>query len=199
MKTFIFAILVVLSVNAQAAVINVSTDKAVYNPGDTIFADISFDVSALQGGSSAQPLIGAFETMLSFDSSVISFNAGSILFGAQLGAPVLTLVDSASTPGAVLVNQAADFFADLFTLQSGLTSFSLFSMQFTAIDVVSVASLGLSGTLTDTGIPAATYTGVTTQNASFAIQAAAVPAPSSALLTMLACFGVALLRVKSLR
>ena len=195
MKKFIIGLFALVGFSAQAAIINISTDQASYNVGDTITANVWIDIVELQGSNLAQPIIGGFVMSLMADATSLSYNDDSIMFGDKLGAGAL----SALLPVGfgVYSIQSAAFTPSVFTLQAGLTSFELFSLEFTALSSVSDALFGLTASVTEFG----SFVGapVSTASTAFSVEATSVPAPSTGVLALLACFGMAVSRVKARR
>ena len=195
MKKFIIGLFALVGFSAQAAIINISTDQASYNVGDTITANVWIDIVELQGSNLAQPIIGGFVMSLMADATSLSYNDDSIMFGDKLGAGAL----SALLPVGfgVYSIQSAAFTPSVFTLQAGLTSFELFSLEFTALSSVSDALFGLTASVSEFG--SFVGTPVSTASTEFSVEATSVPAPSTGVLALLACFGMMVSRVKARR
>ena len=129
MKKFIIGLFALVGFSAQAAVINISTDQTSYNVGDTITANVWIDIVELQGSNLAQPIISGFVMSLMADATSLSYNDGSIMFGDKLGAGALSALFPVGF-GTYSI-QSAGFTSTLFSLQAGLTSFELFSLELT--------------------------------------------------------------------
>ncbi|WP_218396690.1 hypothetical protein [Alteromonas lipotrueae] len=202
MKKLALILIMAFTANVNAAIINVSTDQATYNVGDTILATVMLNVDELPDSAIGfgETLVSGYDLNFTFDDSLLSFISGSESYGTGLGVvafsfPVLAFA------GVANVSQAADIFADLATLQPDFGEFMLFSLQFTAtnvgsgiLDVVSNSPIAMLTDFFGDEIPS-----VTTQSASFSVEATSVPAPSTGVLALLACFGMAVSRVKSRR
>jgi hypothetical protein len=195
MKKFIIGLFALVGFSAQAAVINISTDQTSYNVGDTVTANVWIDIVELQGSNLAQPIISGFVMSLMADATSLEYNVGSIMFGDKLGAGALSGLFPVGF-GTYSI-QSAGFTSTLFSLQAGLTSFELFSLEFTALSSVSDALFGLTASVTEFG----SFVGapVSTASTAFSVEATSVPAPSTGVLALLACFGMAVSRVKARR
>ncbi|MBQ4830548.1 hypothetical protein J8L84_14825 [Alteromonas sp. MMG017] len=195
MRKFIIGLFALIGFSAQAAVINISTDQASYNVGDTITANVWIDIVELQGSNLAQPIIGGFVMSLMADTASLSYNADSIMFGDKLGTTALGAIFPAGL--GMYSIQSAAFTPDVFFFQAGLTSFELFSLEFTALNSVSDAFFGLTASVSEFG--SLVGTPVSTASTEFSVEATSVPAPSTGVLALLACFGMMVSRVKARR
>ncbi|MCQ8849119.1 hypothetical protein NQT74_11050 [Alteromonas stellipolaris] len=197
MKKFIIGLFALVGFSAQAAVINISTDQTSYNVGDTVTANVWIDIVELQGSNLAQPIISGFVMSLMADATSLEYNVGSIMFGDKLGAGALSALFPVLGDTYSIQSAGVPFSTTLFTLQSGLESFDLFSLEFTALSSVSDALFGLTASVTEFG----SFVGapVSTASTAFSVEATSVPAPSTGVLALLACFGMVVSRVKARR
>ena len=195
MRKFIIGLFALVGFSAQAAIINISTDQASYNVGDIITANVWIDIAELQGGSPVQPIISGFVMELMADATNLSYNDDSIMFGDKLGATALGAIFPAGL--GMYSIQSAAFTPDVFFLQAGLTSFELFSLEFTALNSVSNALFGLTASVSE--FSSLVGTPVSTASTAFSVEATSVPAPSTGVLALLACFGMMVSRVKARR
>jgi MYXO-CTERM domain-containing protein len=195
MKKLFLLLVAMATFNANAALISVTTDKAIYNVGDTVTATVS--ISDLFDANSVQTLFSGYITSLAFDTSfleLVSSSATSLnpygtnaisfpgfppqpadLFAAMLNSPV----------GNTLAVQSVANTTDIAS-QFGRNTIGLFTVSFIANAIGdSVLTMGPSF-VSSLPLP------VATQNASFSV--AQVPAPSTGLLAALALAGLALSR-----
>jgi hypothetical protein len=75
MKKFFLLLMAVATFNGNAAIISLTTDKEIYNVGDTVTVTIS--ISGLFNNN-VQTLISGYDTAFSFDNSVLQFIDNSI-------------------------------------------------------------------------------------------------------------------------
>ena len=202
MKKLFLMLIAAVTLNANAAIIEISTDKGSYDIGETITATIS--LSSLSNVGSLPTLFDVYNTVFSFDTSLLSYVAGSAAsqgpfgvlgqvadsFGLPMPSPVIELflpqiegnlatVGSFAFqgPGIDIGYQFQNVINDLYTVQFianavGRASFSPLS-----------ASVGFGGTLGG-GIPQ----DIEFKGASFDITQ--VPAPGTLALSLLALGGM---------
>lgn len=199
MKKLFLLLVAMATFNANAALISVTTDKAVYNVGDTVTATVS--ISDLFDANSVQTLFNTYTTSLTFDTSFLELVSGSATSLNPYG------TEAVSFPG--FPPQPTDFFlamlnsplGNILSVQStgnttglesqlGQNTIGLFTVNFIANAIGdSVLTMGPSSIFGPTSqLP----TMVPTQNASFSV--AQVSAPSTGLLAALALAGLALSR-----
>lgn len=204
MKKLLLSLMFVFSVNANAALLSIETDKSIYNVGDTILATVNIDTNELYNNSVAT-IIGGYNISVAFDNLLASFIDGSDTYGTFLGQAVYE-----PFPGLVfspLVTISSDNVNIQQNMEPGSTQpvnggmVELFSIELIAntigsgiLDVVSNSSIAMLTDFWGNEIPS-----VTTQSASFSVEATSVPAPSTGVLALLACFGMAVSRVKARR
>ena len=199
MKKLFLMLIAAVTLNANAAIIEISTDKGSYDIGETITATIS-----LSNVGSLPTLFDVYNTVFSFDTSLLSYVAGSAAsqgpfgvlgqiadpFGLPMPSPVIELflpliegnlatVGSSAFqgPGIDIGYQFQNVINDLYTVQFianavGRASFSPLS-----------ASVGFGGTLGG-GLPQ----DIEFKGASFDITQ--VPAPGTFALSLLALGGM---------
>lgn len=193
MKKLFLLLVAMATFNANAALISVTTDKAVYNVGDSVTATVS--ISDLFDANSVQTLFSAYTTMFTFDASLLELITGSTMslspYGPDLGPFPAELIFAPNESGiSVGVMSSSINFNP--ASQLGRNTIGLFTVNFIANAIGdSVLTLGVS-TISDPLNPFAPPTMVSTQNASFSV--AQVPAPSTGLLAALALAGLALSR-----
>lgn len=199
MKKLFLMLVAAVSFNANAALISLTTDKDVYNVGDTVTVTVS--LTNLSNGP-FQTLFSAYVTEFSFDSSLLQFVDGSIQSLMPFGELPSMLPGGPSLSneffygidfGNSLTVQSSDIF-DLSALQFGSNTIGLYSAQFiaTALGDNVTPFTFLQSAFTDALDTQAQSTIVDSQTASFSV--AEVPAPSTLLLSLLALAGVAVAR-----
>lgn len=188
-----------VSFNANAALISLTTDKDVYNVGDTVTVTVSL-TDLLNGPS--QTLFSTYLTAFSFDSSLLQFVDGSIQslmpFGGStspsMGLPMHpTELFFGSVIGNSLTAQSTGMPGSS-VAQFGLNTVGLYTVQFIATtlgDDIAPFTF-LQSEFTEATNLFAQPTSADTRTASFSV--AEVPAPSTLLLSLLALAGVAVAR-----
>ncbi|WOI39093.1 hypothetical protein R1T43_08740 [Alteromonas sp. CI.11.F.A3] len=194
MKKFIIGLFALVGFSAQAAVINISTDQASYSVGDTVTATVNLDVNAFLALSGTLPIIG-LENIFTYDPISLTFTGGSVTFGDSSG---FTFFDGLlpGVPGMLAVSSVGFFplssMLEILEDQQSLAgSLDLYTLNFSAVSAVNDLAFGVSGTvLNSNGVPLQ----ATTSSSQFSITE--VPAPSTGVLALLACFGMMVSRVK---
>ena len=193
MKKLFLLLVAMATFNANAALISVSTDKAVYNVGDTVTATVS--ISDLFDANSVQTLFSGYTAMFTFDASLIELITGSTMslspFGPDLGPfpaePFFTPSEFGNNVG--VMSSSINFNP---ASQLGRNTIGLFTVNFIANAIGdSVLAMGPS-TISE---PFSQPIPVLTQNANFSV--AQVPAPSTGILAALALVGLALSRQRA--
>lgn len=180
MKKLLLVIAAVFSINANAAVITVTTDKSQYELNEIITATVT--VSDLIDGVGAQTLLSGFDLSLTslFDNSEYVVN--SVTFGTNIVdvTDVLAFENVLGLGSFVGVVQLASFITDTFALQAGLNSFELFSVEFEALtlgaDTLVIGPNSSPDLLSDffgDGVAALTV------DADYTVVAATVPEPAT--------------------
>lgn len=180
MKKLLLVIAAVFSINANAAVITVTTDKSQYELNEIITATVT--VSDLIDGVGAQTLLSGFDLSLTslFDNSEYVVN--SVTFGTNIVdvTDVLAFENVLGLGSFVGVVQLASFITDTFALQAGLNSFELFSVEFEALtlgaDTLVIGPNSSPDILSDffgDGVAALTV------DADYTVVAATVPEPAT--------------------
>lgn len=191
MKKLFLLLVAMATFNANAALISVTTDKAVYNVGDTVTATVS--ISDLLDANAVQTLFSGYTAMFTFDASLLELITGSTMslapFGPDLGPfpaePFFTASESGNSVG--VMSTSINFSP---ASQFGRNTIGLFTVNFIANAIGdSVLTMGPSSI---SGPTSQLPTMVPTQNASFSV--AQVSAPSTGLLAALALAGLALSR-----
>jgi MYXO-CTERM domain-containing protein len=190
MKKLFLLLVAMATFNANAALISVSTDKAVYNLGDTVTATVS--ISDLFDANSVQTLFSGYTAMFTFDASLLELITGSTMslspFGPFSAEPFFTPSEFGDSVGV----KSTELFNFNPASQLGRNTIGLFTVNFIANAIGdSVLTMGPS-TISAPFDPFAPPTVVSTQNASFSV--AQVPAPSTGILAVLALAGLALSR-----
>ncbi len=181
-----FAVMVLTSFSAQAAIINVAPNVPTIDQGNAVTVDIT--VSGLGDGTA--PSLGVFDLDLFFDNSILGFN--SVTFGSQLdlfGFGSLQLDDSSIAGTVNLFELSFDLPGDLDTLQA--PDFVLASLVFDTLAagttdlLVAVNSLGdslgdpLSSSINNSSLEVTSVTVPTP-----------VPSPASSWLILLGVFSL---------
>ncbi|MDW5286388.1 PEP-CTERM sorting domain-containing protein [Alteromonas macleodii] len=206
MKKIILMVLAIATFNANAAIIEISTDKPIYQVGETITATVSFsNEDAFLDRTLIVQTFDVYNTVIGFDATVINFVDASTLnpFGAinTLGDPISELFLPLTYFGGVLEigSSIVDHFGGIdFIYQSTTPVIDLFSLKFVAQAAGTSALNGLEGSINFGGV----FLGgenkeIEINSASFTV--AQVPAPGTLALSLLALGGMvfARKRVKS--
>jgi hypothetical protein len=201
MKKLFLMLVAAVSLNANAALISLTTDKDVYNVGETVTVTVS--LTDLFDGPS-QTLFSAYVTAFSFDSSLLQFVDGSIQslmpFGGTAPSPTSTVFPGHPTEfffGSVIGNSLSAQSTGMpgsSLAQFGLNTVGLYTVQFiaTALGDDLAPFTFLQSQFTDATNLFAQPTMADSQSATFSV--AEVPAPSTLLLSLLALVGVAVAR-----
>ncbi|WP_394224418.1 hypothetical protein [Alteromonas gracilis] len=196
MKKFFLLLLTISTLNANAAIISISTDKDVYNVGETVTATVNAK-NLIESG--IQTYFYGYDILLMLNNPLISFDPASITDLGSLGAQSVTFT-MASNPSTVSASGVEFFLARMdpffpgakFT-QEGRGMVSLFSFELVALsagvvelsNIIASLSDGLGGNVPD----------VSTQSTRFAI--AEVSAPTTLALSILALAGVMFTRKRA--
>ncbi|MEC9025710.1 MAG: PEP-CTERM sorting domain-containing protein [Pseudomonadota bacterium] len=203
MKKIILMVLAIATFNANAAMIEISTDKSIYQVGETITATVSFsNEDAFLGIVPFPQPFDVYNTTIGFNDSLLSFIGASTLnpFGSvsSLGNPVLEMFLPPFLPGGILEIGSLAYLEqiDLF-YQLQTPVIGLYTVQFIAQSVGDITIDGLSGSYIFQGSQGGQLTPIQVSSASFSI--AEVPAPGTFALSLLALGGMffARKRVKS--
>jgi len=203
MKKIILMVMAIASFSANAAIIEISTDKTIYQVGETITATVSFsNEDAFLGMTSYPQSFDVYNTTIGFNESLLSFIGASTLspFGvtSSLSTPVFEMFLPLFPVGGLLEIGSLAFLEeiDLF-YQLQLPVIGLYTVQFLAQSAGDTAINGLSGSYIFQGTRGGVLTPIQVTSASFTI--AKVPAPGTLALSLLALGGMvfARKRVKS--
>lgn len=104
MKKIILMVLAIATFNANAAIIEISTDKSIYQVGETITATVSFsNEDAFLGIVPFPQPFDVYNTTIGFNDSLLSFIGASTLnpFGSvsSLGKPSVRDVSTSFSTG----------------------------------------------------------------------------------------------------
>ncbi|MGE6417061.1 PEP-CTERM sorting domain-containing protein [Alteromonas macleodii] len=194
MKKIILMVLAIATFNANAAIIEITTDKSIYQVGETITATVSFsnEDAFLDIVPFPQPF-DVYNTTIGFNDSLLSFIGASTLspFGSfyDFVEPVvewfLPLFPSAGflEIGAIANDEQIDLFYQLQT-----PVIDLYSIQFIAQSVGDTSINGLSASYIFLRSKGGTKESVGITSANFTI--AEVPAPGTFALSLLALGGM---------
>ena len=203
MKKIILMVMAIASFSANAAIIEISTDKTIYQVGETITATVSFsNEDAFLGMTPYPQSFDVYNTTIGFNESLLSFIGASTLspFGvtSSLSTPVLEMFLPPFPTGGVLEIGSLAYLEqiDMF-YQLQLPVIGLYTVQFIAQSVGDITIDGLSGSYIFQGTQGGQLTPIQVSSASFSI--AEVPAPGTFALSLLALGGMffARKRVKS--
>ena len=198
MKKFFLLLLAVSAFNANAAIISISTDKDVYNVGETVTATVNA-TNLIENG--IQTYFYGYDVLLMLNSPLISFDPASIIDLGSLGAQS-TSFTMASNPTMLSASgiefflaQIDPFFPGAQFTQAGSNTVSLFTFELVALSAGVVELSNLIANLSNS--TGGNRTGVSTQSTSFTI--AEVSTPSTLLLSILAVTGVMFTRKRAHR
>lgn len=197
MKKIILMVLAIASFSAKAAIIEISTDKAIYQVGETITATVSFsnEDAFLASVPFPQPF-DVYNTIVEFDESLLGFISAYTLnpFGTinVSGDPIFELFLPKTKPGGVLeigssiLDQAGGID---FLYQSTTPLIGLYSLKFIAQAAGSSDLNGLEGSFNFGGVLLGGQNQeIDIKSTSFTI--AQVPAPGTFALSLLALGGM---------
>jgi len=197
MKKLFLMLVAAVSFNANAALISLTTDKDVYNVGDTVTVTVS--LTNLFDGPS-QTLFSSYVTAFSFDSALLQYVDGSVQSLMPFGDSAPSALPSfpmelflGSVIGNIVSGQSTGLPGSS-VAQFGLNTVGLYTVQFIATtlgDDIAPFTF-LQSEFTDATNLFAQPTSADTRTASFSV--AEVPAPSTLLLSLLALAGVAVAR-----
>ncbi|APE02363.1 PEP-CTERM domain protein [Alteromonas mediterranea] len=201
MKKFILMVLAFASFTANAAIIEISTDKTIYQVGETITATVSFsNEDAFLGNVSFPQPFDVYNTTIGFNDSLLSFIGASTLspFGIvnSLGTPVIEMFLPPFPTGGVLEIGSLAFLEHidlLYQLQTPVVG--LYTVQFLAQSVGDTAITGLSGSYIFQGTRGGLVTPIQVTTSSFTV--AQVPAPGTFALSLLALGGMVFARKRA--
>ena len=197
MKKIILMLLVIATFNANAAIIEISTDKSIYQVGETITATVSFSNEDAFSGS--VPFVQSFDvynTIVGFNESLLSFISADTLnpFGTinVSGDPIFELFLPEANPGGVLEigSSIFDHKGGIdFLYQSTTPVIGLYSLKFIA-QAAGISELsGLEGSFNFGGVSlGGEKKEIDINSTSFEI--AQVPAPGTFVLSLLALGGM---------
>jgi len=198
MKKFFLLLLAVSAFNANAAIISISTDKDVYNVGETVTATVNA-TNLIENG--IQTYFYGYDVLLMLNSPLISFDPASIIDLGSLGAQS-TSFTMASNPTMLSASgiefflaQIDPFFPGAQFTQAGRNTVSLFTFELVALSAGVVELSNLIANLSNS--TGGNRPGVSTQSTSFTI--AEVSTPSTLLLSILAVAGVVFTRKRANR
>ena len=120
----------VFAVNAHATLISLDFDKDQYAVGDQVSADIV--ISDIETEFGFQKLLGGFSMNVNFDDSLLAFDQAT--FGDKLnGGFTMDSMTNVLSGAGILLLEEISFSFDLFNFQNGVPSFTLATVQFTAL------------------------------------------------------------------
>ena len=203
MKKFFLLLMAVTTFNANAALISLATDKAIYNVGDTVTVTLS--ISGLFNNS-VQTLMSAYSTAFSFDNRVLQFIDNSIESLMPFGTQAIPTFPGGSTfppelfsgrvEGTALFAESAGALGST-APQQGQSGVSLYRAQFLAtsfgIDISPFTFL--QNQFVDAAVGPLSPKTATPATASFTI--AQVPAPGTFTLSLLALGGMVFARKRA--
>ncbi len=120
----------VFAVSANATLISLEFDKDQYVVGDLVNASVV--ISDIETEFGFQKLLGSFSMDMNYDESLVAFNQvtfGNKLNGGDEFESMTTAIDSF---GSLFIEEVS-FSFDLFSFQDGLPSYTLATVQFTAL------------------------------------------------------------------
>jgi len=132
-KLIAFCTSMLITLSAQATLINIELDKTIYQVGEVVQADII--VSDIERDLGVQKLVASFDFTLLFNSTLLTYE--STTFGNLLDVEPFLASDKEVTNsplGSLSLSEISYAFGDdLFAAQDGLTSFVLASVNFTVL------------------------------------------------------------------
>lgn len=131
----LFAVICCWGFSVQAASLGFSPADQSVDLGDQVSTDVVFFDP---GGA----LVGAYDIVVEFDPSVLSFN--DVLFGSALGAPLDSLQAVVEIVAGDLNVAELSFLFDFSALQDGVSDVTLFSVVFDTVQA-GTSALGLRG------------------------------------------------------
>jgi len=152
-KLIAFCASMLITLSAQATLINIELDKTIYQVGDVVQADII--VSDIERDLGVQKLVASFDFTLLFDSTLLTYN--STTFDSLLDVDPFLASDKEidnSLLGSLSLSEISYAFGDdLFAAQDGLTRFVLASVNFTVLskglNVLNINNIDLGDDLSD--------------------------------------------------
>jgi len=120
----------VFAVSANATLISLEFDQDQYEVGDVVNANVV--ISDIETEFGFQKLLGSFSMDMSYDESLVAFN--QVTFGDKLngGDAFESMTTSIDSMGSLFIEEVS-FSFDLFSFQDGLPSYTLATVQFTAL------------------------------------------------------------------
>ncbi|AXT39974.1 PEP-CTERM sorting domain-containing protein [Alteromonas sp. BL110] len=195
MKKFFLLLLAAATFNANAALISITTNKDVYNVGETIIATVS--ATELIDDNAVQTYFNGYNALFDFDSLLLSLNISSIVDLGALGAQ--PMVGTFGSDGNTLSIDAIEFifasstpfFPGAVFAQEGKDVVELFSFSLLALNAGIIDLTPTSVVLAQGGNPQSN----TIEGTSFEI--AQVPAPGTFALSLLALAGMLFARKRA--
>ncbi|WP_334014899.1 PEP-CTERM sorting domain-containing protein [Alteromonas sp. S167] len=201
MKKLFLMLVAAVSFNANAALISLTTDKNVYNVGETVTVTVS--LTGLLVGAD-QSKFSAYVTAFSFDTTLLQYVDGSLESLMPFGGSTPTSIPMV-LPNFLIETFSGSVTGNNVSAQSiggigssapqfGGNTVALYTVEFIARtlgDNVTPFTF-LQSDFSDAFDPSVQSTSADTRTASFSV--AEVPAPSTLLLSLLALAGVAVAR-----
>ncbi|OLF74380.1 hypothetical protein AWH61_14310 [Alteromonas sp. W12] len=189
MKKFFLLLMAAATFNANAAYISITTDKDIYNVGETITATVRASELSLNG---VQTYFFGYDIAVLFDSLFVSFDPTTVTDLGAIGIPPFEPLNDSSANSASLSSATI---APVKFFQEGKTEVDIFSFVLVALES-GMVDLSFSEAELSNNIGSNLFID-TPQGTSFEI--AQVPAPGTFALSLLALGGMffARKRVKS--